>query len=128
VGRYRSRLPDNQAMSSVTQDLFWSRTLRATAGLLLLWVVVSVGVPWFARDLAALGAPSGSADGSGFAAMYWLAAKGTLLFFLAIIVLHAWWMDRLEAQCLAAAAAAAEEASAPAGANKVKVTGPSERD
>jgi putative solute:sodium symporter small subunit len=112
-------------MPTAAQDLFWSRTLRVTGAFLVLWLLVSVGVPWFARDLGALG------GSGGFAALYWLAAKGTLLMFLAIIVVHAWWMDKLEARCLAdAAAAAAAAAVATPGADHNRNRNPdrSERD
>jgi putative solute:sodium symporter small subunit len=76
-------------MQATAPRTFWSRTLRVTFALLGLWFAAAVLVPWFARELGGL---------AGLATMYWLAAKGSLLMFLAIIVAYAWWMDRLEAR------------------------------
>jgi putative solute:sodium symporter small subunit len=90
-------LADNEVMPTAAQPTFWTRVRRFTFALLGLWLAVVVLVPWFARELSAM---------TGFATLYGLAAKGTLLVFLAIIVGYAWWMDRLEARWL--------EASAPA--------------
>jgi putative solute:sodium symporter small subunit len=80
---------DNSPMQAAAPRTFWSRTLRVTAALLGLWFAVAVLVPWFASELGSV---------AGMATMYWLAAKGSLLMFLAIIVVYAWWMDRLEAR------------------------------
>ncbi len=76
-------------MQTAAPRTFWSRTLRVTLALLGLWFAVAVLVPWFAPELGRLASMS---------TMYWLAAKGSLLVFLAIIVFYAWWMDRLEAR------------------------------
>lgn len=57
--------------------------------LLALWVAVSFGAAWFARDLQRITLgdwPLG----------YWLAAQGAVLSFIAIVVAYALWMRRLE--------------------------------
>ena len=74
--------------------IFWRRTKGLTIGLLLLWLLVNLLVPWFARDLA-------RSRLFGFPAGYWLAAEGALVVYLLIIVAYVWGMDRLEADCLA---------------------------
>ena len=73
-----------------------------------LWLLVSVGGPWFARDLNSLLV-------FGFPAGYWVAAQGALFAFLAIVVLCVWGMERLEARYQAEVAApdAAPIAAAP---------------
>ncbi len=78
-------------MSDLAGGKLWARTLRITAALLVLWLLVSVGGPWFARDLNAL-------ELFGYPLGYWLAAQGALLAFLAIIVIYVWQMERLEAR------------------------------
>lgn len=76
----------------------WAGTRRLTLALLLLWLLVSVGGPWFARDLNRL-------QVFGFPAGYWVAAQGALFAFLAIVVLCVWGMERLEARYQAEVAA-----------------------
>jgi putative solute:sodium symporter small subunit len=83
-------------MSAAARKWFWSRTRRLTAGLLLLWLLANLGVPWFARDLDRLllfGVPLA----------YWRAAAGLLLLYLVIIVIHVLALDRLEARYRASA-------------------------
>ena len=64
------------------------------AGLLTGWALASFGVCYFARDLQFLVA--------GWPFGFWMAAQGAVLVFLAIVVVHAWAMNRYER--LAAAA------------------------
>jgi putative solute:sodium symporter small subunit len=80
-------------MSLTAHAAFWARTKRWTLGLLLVWLLVNLGLPWFARDLNAFRL-------AGFPAGYWLAAQGALLIYLLVIVAYVWAMDRLEARCL----------------------------
>jgi len=64
------------------------RVLALKLGLLALWATVSFGAVYFARDLdvVILGWPFG----------YWFAAQGALLAFIAIVVVYAWAMKRLQ--------------------------------
>ncbi len=74
--------------------------LRIKLVLLTLWLAVSFGAAWFARDLQRITLgdwPLG----------YWLAAQGAVLSFIAIVVAYAVWMRRLERR-LARQAATAE--------------------
>lgn len=80
-------------MSDDARRVFWSRTQRLTLALLMAWLVVSVGVPWFARDLDRVRV-------FGFPLGYWFAAEGALLLFLLIIVIYVVAMERLEARYL----------------------------
>jgi putative solute:sodium symporter small subunit len=101
-------------MPSAAQQTFWRQTVRLTLGLLLAWLAVNLGVPWFARTLD-------SAHGFGFPVGYWLAAEGALLMYLLIIVAYVVVMDRLEARCLADE----DVAQAPVAASDLSVdTGP----
>jgi len=76
-------------MVAAARSRFWTLTLRLTLGLLVAWLLISLVVPWFARDLDSL-------RGFGFPVGFWLAAEGALLLYLLIIVVYVVTMDRLE--------------------------------
>jgi len=63
------------------------RVLALKLGLAALWVAVSFGASFFARqlDFIVFDWPLG----------YWVAAQGALLVFIAIVAVHAWAMKRL---------------------------------
>ncbi len=67
---------------------YWRRNLQLTAGLLLLWFLVSFGVTFFARDL--------SFSFFGWPFSYWVGAQGAILVYLGIVALYAHVMDRLD--------------------------------
>lgn len=69
---------------------YWRRVQRITTALLVLWGLVSLVGPWFARDLATV-------QVFGFPLSFWLASQGALLVYLGIIVAYALAMDRLDA-------------------------------
>ena len=84
---------------------FWLKTRRWTLGLLTIWLVVNLAVPWFARELdryTFLGFPLG----------YWLAAEGALFVYVALIAVYVMVMDRLESALADQSAAAAGGAGA----------------
>jgi putative solute:sodium symporter small subunit len=64
-----------------------SRVLALKLGLLAAWAAVTFVAGFFARalDFSLFGWPVG----------YWFAAQGALLAFIAIVVIHAWAMNRL---------------------------------
>jgi putative solute:sodium symporter small subunit len=66
----------------------WAVNKRFTVALLLVWGMVSFGVPYFATDLNFqwLGAPFS----------FWMTAQGTLLVYLAIVVCYGWAMNHLD--------------------------------
>lgn len=84
---------------------FWRKTRRWTLGLLAIWLLVNLAVPWFARDLDRY-------SFMGFPLGYWLAAEGALFVYLALIAVYVLVMDRLESALAADRAAADGSASA----------------
>jgi putative solute:sodium symporter small subunit len=64
-----------------------ARVLALKLALLAVWAAVTFVAGFFARalDFSLFGWPVG----------YWFAAQGALLAFIAIVVLHAWAMNRL---------------------------------
>lgn len=64
------------------------RVLALKLGLLAVWVVVSFVPVYFARDLRFVV--------FGWPFDYWFAAQGALLAFIAIVVVYAWAMKRLQ--------------------------------
>lgn len=72
-------------------DAYWRKTFRLTLFLLLVWVIVTFGLTWFARDLngySFLGFPLG----------FYMQAQGTLLIYLAIIWYYNRKMRQLDAE------------------------------
>ena len=65
-----------------------------TAVLLLVWLLVSFGPSFFARDLSVMV--------RGWPLYFWMAAQGSILLFICIVVIYAWLMNRWEAQEAAA--------------------------
>ncbi len=61
-----------------------------TAVLLGIWVCVNFVLPFFAREL--------SFKVGGWPVHFWLSAQGSLLVFLAIVVVYAWLVNRWEAE------------------------------
>lgn len=101
----RAALPeaddDGQEGRPFPPDLHDARHLQLKAGLLLVWALVSFGSCFFARELTlAL---------SHWQLGYWVAAQGTMLIFIAIVVAYASAMSCFERRDAAAAAAAAAE-------------------
>jgi putative solute:sodium symporter small subunit len=74
-------LPDNLNMTR-----YWKSTLWLTAGLLLLWAVVTFGLPFFVHTLRIqwLGGPFS----------FWMTAQGSLLVYLTIVAIYGWAMNR----------------------------------
>lgn len=66
------------------------RQRRLTAVLLLVWAATSFGPGFFARSL--------SFELWGWPFYFWMAAQGSILIFLFIVVLYAWLMNRWEAE------------------------------
>jgi putative solute:sodium symporter small subunit len=67
-----------------------ARQRRLTVVLLLVWAAASFGPGFFARRL--------SFEVWGWPFHFWMAAQGSLLIFLAVVVVYAWLMNRWEAQ------------------------------
>lgn len=72
-------------------NLYWRKTSRLTLMLLIVWIAVTFGVTWFARDLntyTLLGFPLG----------FYMEAQGALLIYLAIIWFYNRKMRQLDAE------------------------------
>jgi putative solute:sodium symporter small subunit len=69
---------------------YWRKTLRISAALLALWLVVTLAVGLFGQSLAfvVFGWPFG----------FWVTAQGALIVFCLIVWAYAWAMDRLDRQ------------------------------
>jgi putative solute:sodium symporter small subunit len=76
-------MPDDAAF---TPPCFRCALLKA--GLLAVWVLVSFGMCFFARDLHWMV--------FGWPFNYWMAAQGAVLVFIGIVVAYAWGMNRIE--------------------------------
>jgi len=70
---------------------FWRRVKKLTAGLLSLWLLVTLVGPWFARDLQGV-------RFLGFPLSFWMASQGALIVYVLIIAGYALAMDRLDAR------------------------------
>ncbi|MED5619204.1 DUF4212 domain-containing protein [Ideonella sp. BN130291] len=73
------------------ESRYWRRVLRITGGLLFAWLLITLVGPWFARDLSGLSL-------FGFPLSFWVASQGALLLYLAVIVVYALLMERLDRQ------------------------------
>jgi len=73
------------------QARYWRRVQVLTGVLLVVWLLVTLVGPWFARDL----------DGFrifGFPLSFWMASQGALVVYILIILGYALAMDRLDAR------------------------------
>jgi len=70
------------------REVYWERTGRVTLVLMMLWFVAGLGIHFFARDL--------NFRLFVWPFSFWMAAQGSLLVFLLIVVVYAWIMERLD--------------------------------
>ncbi len=77
-----------EMQARVQRKRYWRRNLRLTAGLMLMWFLVSFGVTFFAREL--------SFSFFGWPFSYWVGAQGAILVYLGIVAVYAWVMNRLD--------------------------------
>ena len=66
----------------------WRSNLFVTALLLLVWLIVTFGVSYFAREL--------SFSFFGWPFSFWMGAQGALAVYLLIVGFYAWYMNRLD--------------------------------
>ena len=71
-----------------SQRRYWRKNLVLTAALLLIGVVVTFGVSYFARAL--------SFRFFGWPFSFWMGAQGALLVYCLIIGVYAWYMNHLD--------------------------------
>jgi putative solute:sodium symporter small subunit len=80
-------LQGEAALQSARQQ-HWRATRRLTGLLLLIWAGLTFGVVFYARSL--------SFSFFGWPFSFWAAAQGLMGLFLALVVLYAWLMRRLD--------------------------------
>ncbi len=68
--------------------IYWLRARRLTAALLVIWFFAGLAIHFFAREL--------SFRFFGWPFSFWMAAQGSLLIFLLIVVFYAWIMEKLD--------------------------------
>jgi putative solute:sodium symporter small subunit len=73
----------------ITRAQHWHKTRRLTSLLLILWLLTTFCAAFFARELTGLSV-------FGWPLSFYLAAQGASLVYLAIIVVYAWRMRRLD--------------------------------
>jgi putative solute:sodium symporter small subunit len=66
----------------------WRRNRRLVTALLAVWVAVTFGVAFFARELAF--------DFFGWPFSFWVAAQGALFVYVGIVVVYNRQMDRID--------------------------------
>jgi len=88
VDALRRTRPRGQLAAS---DAYWLRTRRLTYFLLVLWVVITFGLPWFAEDLNPFSV-------FGFPLGFYMAAQGALIFYLGMIWFYNWRMRKLDSE------------------------------
>ena len=66
----------------------WQRSQRITAALLVVWLGVSFGAPYFAREW--------SGQLQGWPISFWVAAQGAVLVYIGLVALHARLVHRLD--------------------------------
>jgi len=73
--------------SNLEQRL-WRRRMRVTGGLVAVWFAVTFGVAFFARELDFVV--------FGWPLSFWVAAQGALLVYMALVVVYARRMGRID--------------------------------
>ena len=66
----------------------WQRRTRITVALLGVWLLVTFGVAYFARELSIVA--------WGWPLSFWVAAQGALLVYMALVVVYALRMGRID--------------------------------
>ncbi len=68
---------------------YWRKNLFITAVLLLVWFVVTFVEGWYAREL-------NNISFLGFPLGFYMSAQGSLIIYVAIIGIYAWYMNGLD--------------------------------
>ena len=68
---------------------YWHKNLVITAVLLSIWFVVTFVEAWFARDL-------NNVSFLGFPLGFYMSAQGSLIVYVILIGVYAWYMNRLD--------------------------------
>ena len=70
---------------------YWRKNLFITAVLLLVWFVVTFVEGWYARELNAI-------SFLGFPLGFYMSAQGSLIIYVVLIGIYAWYMNKLDKQ------------------------------
>ena len=68
---------------------YWRKTLTITGILLAIWFVVTFVEAWYAREL-------NSISFMGFPLGFYMSAQGSLIVYVVLIGVYAWYMNRLD--------------------------------
>ena len=68
---------------------YWHKNLVITSILLSIWFVVTFVEAWFARDL-------NNVSFLGFPLGFYMSAQGSLIVYVVLIGVYAWYMNRLD--------------------------------
>lgn len=71
-----------------SHKMYWQKTLRLTALLLMVWFFVTFVVGYFARDL--------SFTFFGWPFSFWMGAQGSLIIYVLLIAYYAHYMNNLD--------------------------------
>lgn len=71
-----------------SHKMYWQKTLRITALLLIVWFVVTFVVGYFARDL--------SFTFFGWPFSFWMGSQGSLIIYVLLIGYYAHYMNNLD--------------------------------
>lgn len=74
---------------SARHEEYWRKNLFITAVLLLIWFVATFIEGWFARDL-------NTVTFLGFPLGFYMSAQGSLIIYVIIIGVYAWYMKKLD--------------------------------
>lgn len=81
-------MPVNPVELPERHRAYWRKNLRITAGLLVIWFVVTFVVAYFAREL--------SFTFFGWPFSFWVAAQGALIVYVLLVWYYARCMNRLD--------------------------------
>ena len=70
-------------------EMYWRKTRRLTFVLLIIWVIVTFGASWFARELNAFSL-------FGFPLGFYMGAQGVIFIYLLIIWFYNYRMRKLD--------------------------------
>jgi putative solute:sodium symporter small subunit len=89
IGKGGNPIMSSAVESQKRREAYWKKTLTVTSILLAIWFVVTYVVSYFA-------VPLNEFTFLGFPFAFYMAAQGSLIVYVAIIVFYAWYMNRLD--------------------------------
>lgn len=77
------------SLSPDTVERHWEKTRNLTILVLIIWAILAIVVPWFAKDL-------NSMSFLGFPLGYYMCVQGSLAGFVALIWFQNWRQDAID--------------------------------